>query len=162
MAAITAQLTESARLAKGLAGAVLGLAFVLRAAGDAGATTGVPLTWLSPLGWAENVRPFADERWWMLLLFVAASRPGAVAYALAGRRDLGMSFLPARPGPAAGRLAAAGAWPGGSSAAPCSAGPWASPSRASSSAASPRARPTWSATTSRPARSSRGWAGRRA
>lgn len=35
LAAVAAQLTESARLAKGLTGAVLGLAFALRAAGDA-------------------------------------------------------------------------------------------------------------------------------
>ncbi|MCT4354684.1 ABC transporter permease [Streptomyces sp. Je 1-79] len=109
-AAIAAQLTESARLAKGLTSAVLGLAFVLRAAGDAG-TAGVGssvLTWLSPVGWAENVRAFAGERWWVLLLIAAAVlAQGAVAYGLAGRRDVGMSFLPTRPGPAEGRLSTA-------------------------------------------------------
>lgn len=64
MAAIVAQLTESARLAKGLTSAVLGLAFVLRAAGDSGTGGGSSvLTWLSPLGWLENTRAFADERW---------------------------------------------------------------------------------------------------
>jgi ABC-2 type transport system permease protein len=110
-AAIVAQLTESARLAKGLAAAVLGLAFVLRAAGDAGtADGGSVLTWLSPVGWAENVRAFAGERWWVLLLTAAAVLVQAVvAYALTGRRDVGMSFLPTRPGPAEGRLGAAGA-----------------------------------------------------
>jgi ABC-2 type transport system permease protein len=111
MAAIVAQLTESARLARGLTGAVLGAAFVLRAAGDAGANDGSSvLTWLSPLGWLENERPYAGERWWVLLLFAAAALvQGAVAYALAGRRDIGMSFLPTRPGPATGRLGSAGA-----------------------------------------------------
>ncbi|MFE4671860.1 ABC transporter permease [Streptomyces sp. NPDC056723] len=114
MAAIVAQLTESARLAKGLTSAVLGLAFVLRAAGDSG-TSGSGggssvLTWLSPLGWLENTRAFADERWWVLLLFVAGvAAQGAAAYGLAGRRDIGMSFLPSRPGPASGRLGTAGA-----------------------------------------------------
>ncbi|MFE6756658.1 ABC transporter permease [Streptomyces sp. NPDC057684] len=120
MAAIVAQLTESARLAKGLTSAALGLAFVLRAAGDSG-TGGSPqasgsgggssvLTWLSPLGWLENTRAFADERWWVLLLFVAGvAAQGAAAYELAGRRDIGMSFLPSRPGPASGRLGTAGA-----------------------------------------------------
>ncbi|MEU7278486.1 ABC transporter permease [Streptomyces sp. NPDC045431] len=107
-AAIVAQLTESARLAKGLAAAVLGLAFLLRAAGDAGGVSA--LTWLSPVGWSGNVRAFASERWWVLLLMVAAvAAQTAVAYGLAGRRDIGMSFLPARPGPASGRLATAGA-----------------------------------------------------
>ncbi|MFK4799245.1 ABC transporter permease [Streptomyces sp. MPA0124] len=110
-AAIVAQLTESARLARGLTAAVLGGAFVLRAAGDSGTDDGSSvLTRVSPLGWLENVRAFADERWWVLLLLAgAAAAQGAVAYALAGRRDLGMSFLPTRPGPAAGRLRTAGA-----------------------------------------------------
>ncbi|WP_250400950.1 ABC transporter permease [Streptomyces cellostaticus] len=120
-AAIVAQLTESARLARGLTAAVLAAAFVLRAAGDSAADGGAslapgtgagssPLTWLSPLGWLENLRPFADERWWVLALFAAAAAAQAVvAYALAGRRDTGMGFLPTRPGPAAGRLGTAGA-----------------------------------------------------
>ncbi|MGW7523245.1 ABC transporter permease [Streptomyces sp. NPDC054783] len=124
MAAIVAQLTESARLARGLTAAVLGAAFVLRAAGDSASDGGTSqafgtgrgasvLTWLSPLGWLEDLRAFAAERWWVLLLFAAAAALQAViAYELAGRRDIGMSFLPTRPGPAAGRLgtAAALAW----------------------------------------------------
>ncbi|MEW2439992.1 ABC transporter permease [Streptomyces caniferus] len=102
LAAVAAQLTESARLAKGLTGAVLGLAFALRAAGDAqgpGATS--PLTRVSPIGWAENLRPYAGERWWTALFFLAAAALAVGAsYALTARRDIGMSFLPARPGPA--------------------------------------------------------------
>ncbi|WP_407838003.1 ABC transporter permease [Streptomyces sp. DSM 116496] len=110
-AAVTAQLTESARLAKGLAGSLLGAAFVLRAAGDAGSADGSSaLTWISPLGWLEHVRAFAAERWWVLALFAAAfAVQTAAAYLLAGRRDLGMSFLAVRPGPAEGRLGSAGA-----------------------------------------------------
>ncbi|MGW6411012.1 ABC transporter permease [Streptomyces vinaceus] len=111
LAAIAAQLTESARLAKGLAGALIGAAFVLRAAGDAGSAGGASaMTWVSPLGWLEHVRAFAGERWWVFGLFAAAvAVQVAAAYALAGRRDVGMSFLPARPGPAQGRLGSAGA-----------------------------------------------------
>ncbi|MFF5185400.1 ABC transporter permease [Streptomyces sp. NPDC000345] len=110
-AAVVAQLTESARLARGLTAAVLGAAFVLRAAGDSATDDGSSVwTWLSPLGWLENLRAFADERWWVLGLFaVAVAAQTALAYGLAGRRDVGMSFLPTRPGPAAGRLASAGA-----------------------------------------------------
>ncbi|GGU60347.1 ABC transporter membrane-spanning protein [Streptomyces albospinus] len=109
LAAIAAQLTESARMAKGLTGAALGLAFALRAAGDAaGAPVGAAkggdapvLTWLSPVGWSQNLRAYADERWWVALLFAAATAAAtAAAYALTARRDVGMSFLPARPGPA--------------------------------------------------------------
>ncbi|MFH9981803.1 ABC transporter permease [Streptomyces sp. NPDC017179] len=121
MAAIVAQLTESARLARGLTSAVLSAAFVLRAAGDSGTDGGTAqafgtgggssvLTWLSPLGWLEYLRAFAAERWWVLPLFAAATALQAgIAYELAGRRDIGMSFLPTRPGPARGRLATAGA-----------------------------------------------------
>ncbi|MEU0725835.1 ABC transporter permease [Streptomyces sp. NPDC006140] len=111
LAAVVAQLTESARLARGLTAAVLGAALVLRAAGDSATDDGSSvLTWLSPLGWLENLRPYADERWWVLALpGAAALLQGAVAYALAGRRDIGMSFLPTRPGPASGRLGSAGA-----------------------------------------------------
>ncbi|MEV0226455.1 ABC transporter permease [Streptomyces sp. NPDC050704] len=111
MAAIVAQFTESARLAKGLTGGLLGAAFVLRAAGDSATDDGSSvLTWVSPIGWLENLRAFADERWWVLLLFAAAvAIQGTAAYELAGHRDVGMSFLPARPGPAVGRLGTAGA-----------------------------------------------------
>ncbi|MDH6549802.1 ABC-2 type transport system permease protein [Streptomyces sp. SAI-041] len=110
-AAIVAQLTESARLTRGLTAGVLGAAFVLRAAGDSASTDGSSvLTWLSPLGWLSQLRPFAGERWWVLLLFAAAvAAQGALAYVLAGRRDVGMSFVPTRPGPASGRLGTAGA-----------------------------------------------------
>ncbi|GAA2434532.1 ABC transporter membrane-spanning protein [Streptomyces pulveraceus] len=108
-AAIAAQFTESARLAKGLTAAVIGAAFVLKAAGDSAADDGSSLmTWLSPIGWAENVRAYADERWWVLLVLAAAVAVQAVlAYTLAGRRDVGMSFLATRPGPAQGRITTA-------------------------------------------------------
>ncbi|WP_428935052.1 ABC transporter permease [Streptomyces sp. ACT015] len=113
-AAVVAQLTESARAARGLTAALLGAAFALRAAGDATTPDGSSAaTWLSPLGWLENLRPYARERWWVLGLFAAAvAVQTAAAYALAGRRDLGASFLPTRPGPAAGRLGTAGALAG--------------------------------------------------
>ncbi|MCA6095218.1 ABC transporter permease [Streptomyces sp. SCA3-4] len=102
VAAVTAQLTESARAAKGIAGAVLGAAFVLRAAGDAargGASS--PLVWVSPVGWGEQVRAFAGNRWWVLLLpCAAAAVTAAAAYGLAGRRDMGAGLLAGRPGAA--------------------------------------------------------------
>ncbi|MET8742793.1 ABC transporter permease [Streptomyces sp. NPDC004728] len=108
-AAIAAQFTESARLAKGLTAAAIGAAFVLKAAGDSASDDGSSvLTWLSPIGWAENVRAYADERWWVLLVLAAAVVvQAAVAYRLAGRRDVGMSFLATRPGPAQGRISTA-------------------------------------------------------
>ncbi|MEK8171824.1 ABC transporter permease [Streptomyces sp. M19] len=107
LAAVFAQFTENARLARGLTAAAVGAFFVLRMAGDAAtdSTQGSasPLVWLSPLGWAEEVRPYADERWWVLLPLIAlAVVTITVAYALAGRRDIGAGFFAARPGPATG------------------------------------------------------------
>ena len=67
VAAITAQVTEYARAANGMAFAALGAAFLLRAVGDS--STGLSwLSWLSPIGWAERFQPFAGERWEVLLL----------------------------------------------------------------------------------------------
>jgi ABC-2 type transport system permease protein len=97
--AVTAQLTTTARAANGLAGVVLGAAFALRAVGDANHNA---LTWISPLGLAHELRPFAGERWWPLLLCLAiAGALAGLAFALFARRDLGAGLLPDRPGPAA-------------------------------------------------------------
>ncbi|MER6143802.1 ABC transporter permease [Streptomyces sparsogenes] len=105
LAAVAAQITENARLARGLAAAAVGLAYLLRMAGDgakdASEGSSHVLVWLSPIGWAENTRPFAQERWWtLLLLAVLAAASFAVAYVLTERRDIGAGFFASRPGPA--------------------------------------------------------------
>jgi ABC-2 type transport system permease protein len=95
--AVAAQVTEHNRPAYGITGALLGLSFVVRAVGDVGDGT---LSWLSPMGWAQSVRPYAGERWWPLALLVAGSVAlVGVAYALLSRRDLGGGLVAARPGP---------------------------------------------------------------
>jgi ABC-2 type transport system permease protein len=95
--AVTAQFSENTHVGSGLAGALLGLAFVLRAAGDVG--DGV-LTWLSPIGWTSMVQAFAGERWWVLGLFVASVLVLVpVAFALESHRDVGAGMVAARPGP---------------------------------------------------------------
>jgi ABC-2 type transport system permease protein len=98
VAAVTAQLTESARTARGMAITVLGLAYLLRAVGDP--APGLRwLSWVSPLGWIERVQPYAGPRWWLLLVCAAVTVALAAAAAvLAGRRDLGAGLVPARPG----------------------------------------------------------------
>jgi ABC-2 type transport system permease protein len=102
VASVTAQLTTGARAATGLAIAVLGFFYIVRAAGDAGGADGPTwLLWLSPFGWVSHLRPYAGNHWWVLALavaFTAACLAGA--YALVTRRDLGSGLLPERLGPA--------------------------------------------------------------
>src|ERR1700744_3065299 len=97
VAAVAAHLSSSARFARGAAFAVLAAAFTLRAVGDAGSGT---LSWLSPLGWSLQVRPYAGDRWWVLLLHLAtAMLLTALAYQLLARRDVGAGLIAERPGP---------------------------------------------------------------
>jgi ABC-2 type transport system permease protein len=102
ISAVTAQLAETSRAATGLASATLGVAFLLRAVGDSAGPGWGWLSWLSPIGWGEQIRPFAGDRWWVFVLpVVFAALTVLLAGALVARRDLGAGLLPSRPGPAA-------------------------------------------------------------
>ena len=106
VAAVAAQVSPGARVARGLAFAVLGAAFALRAVGDAG--NGV-LSWFSPIGWCLQVRPYAAERWWVLLLLFGLAVLGTVAaYSLLRHRDTGSGLLAERAGPPAAAPALSG------------------------------------------------------
>ena len=109
VAAVTAQIAEGARAANGLAGAALGTAFLLRAIGDSAGTvdpsgirvTSMWLSWLSPIGWAQQIRPFDANTWWILQLFaVFVIVMVGLAYALTEHRDFGAGLMQSRPGPA--------------------------------------------------------------
>ena len=96
--AVAAQLMTHGRSATGLVVAVLGAAFAVRAVGDVQENF---LSWLSPMGWSQQVRVMDDNRWWPLLISVALVLILLVATVdLARRRDLGSGIVPARPGPA--------------------------------------------------------------
>ena len=100
IAALTAQIASTSRAANGMAGAALGAAFLVRAAGD----TSPPLSWLSwltPLGLAQRMRPYGGERLWVaavLTLVIVALVTAATM--VAARRDLGTGLVQPRPGPA--------------------------------------------------------------
>ncbi|GAA4478373.1 exporter of polyketide antibiotics [Enteractinococcus fodinae] len=97
--AITAQVNEFSRAASGMAGAILGAAFVLRALGDMAEPGGSALSWASPLGWAAQTAPYVHDRWWPLALSAGlAAVTIAIAYFLQDRRDFGASLVPPRPG----------------------------------------------------------------
>ncbi|MFO7250709.1 MAG: ABC transporter permease [Actinomycetes bacterium] len=105
VAAVTVQLTAHSRGASGMGFAVVGAAYLVRAAGDSADSA---LSWASPIGWAQQTFPYLDDRWWPLLLNLAAAAVLAAAgFALSLRRDLGAGLRAARRGrPAASRLLA--------------------------------------------------------
>lgn len=102
IAAITVQLSEYPRAAAGMAGTVLGAAFVLRGLGDMAAVQGSGpawLSWLSPLGWSQQTGPYVFDRWWPLVLsLLFAGITATAGYLLSARRDLGAGLVPPRPG----------------------------------------------------------------
>ncbi len=119
IAAVAAQLARSSRAANSLCGGAIGLAFLLRAFGDALGTSsdnGLRVTsawpsWLSPIGWGQQVRPFGEATGWPVLLDLAlAVGAGAGAVALARRRDLGSGILGERPGRSRGAASLRGSF----------------------------------------------------
>ncbi|MBF8187163.1 hypothetical protein ITP53_15740 [Nonomuraea sp. K274] len=100
--AVAAQFTTGAGGARAIGISVLGLAIVLRGVGDVAVQSGdgpAWVSWLTPLGWAERLRPYGGERWWVLAL-VAVALLTWLAVALSARRDLGNGMFQARLGPA--------------------------------------------------------------
>ena len=102
----------------GIAGAVIGVAYVLRAVGDVGAPA---LSWLSPIGWYQGMHAFSGLRWWPALLLLAARRGHdrrGVRRVPAARHRRPASWPPGRVPTARGPgLRGRSAWPGTSSAA---------------------------------------------
>jgi ABC-2 type transport system permease protein len=94
--ALAAQLAPTRRQAAALAGAVLAIAYALRAVADAG--VGVTwLRWWTPLGWAEQLRPLSGPDPIALVpVAISLAVLGMATVSLAGSRDLGASALPDR------------------------------------------------------------------
>jgi ABC-2 type transport system permease protein len=102
---IAAQLSVSARAATGLGLIVVAVAYVARAVGDLAEGGPGWLSWLSPIGWSQQVRAFSGTRWGTLVLpLVATLVLVAIAFLLRRGRDLGAGLLADRPGPAEGRI----------------------------------------------------------
>ncbi|HTN79971.1 MAG TPA: hypothetical protein VMK16_09875 [Acidimicrobiales bacterium] len=96
---VTSQITENPRVVAGLAGAVLGAAYAIRAVGD---IQGGALSWLSPIGISQKAQPYAGNRWWPLLVGLALTAVLiGLAAVLASRRDFGAGLIPPRLGHAA-------------------------------------------------------------
>lgn len=105
IAAVAAQISTSGRAALGWGLIGVGVAYALRAVGDLAAGDPGWLSWLSPIGWSQQIRPFAGDRWWVIAIAVIVAVGFAtLAFVLRGRRDLGAGFVADRPGPAIGSI----------------------------------------------------------
>ncbi|MGI8803342.1 MAG: polyketide antibiotic transporter [Solirubrobacteraceae bacterium] len=94
--ALASQLVPTARQATLLGSAALLLALVLRVVADTVAHLAW-LRWATPLGWIEELRPFAGPRPAVLILPVlAAAVLLGAAGSLAERRDIGAGLIPVR------------------------------------------------------------------
>ena len=71
VAGVTAQLTASARAATGMSLGVVAVTYALRAVGDLAEPGPSALSWLSPIGWNQQIRAFAGDQWWVLALPLA-------------------------------------------------------------------------------------------
>jgi ABC-2 type transport system permease protein len=91
--ALTSQLARTRRGATQIGVAALGVFFVLRFVADTSSGLGA-LRWATPLGWAEELRPFTGARPLVLLLPVAACAAMLIAaMRMATRRDVGTGLL---------------------------------------------------------------------
>lgn len=111
VAAVATQLASTTRGASGLAGAALGMSFLLSGAGNILGTvdtaalrvTSAWPAWLSPIGWGQQMRPFGGDQWLPASLFVVTwVLLVAIAFLLVARRDLGRGMWPERTGRARG------------------------------------------------------------
>jgi len=102
--AVASQLASTRRIALEIGSGAVALFFLLRVIADTVAGAGW-LRWLTPLGWAEEMRPFAGPQPVVLLLPVAASALLLlVAARLGATRDIGSGLLPERAGGTSLRL----------------------------------------------------------
>ncbi|KRE81760.1 ABC transporter permease [Arthrobacter sp. Soil763] len=109
VAGVAAQLTAGARAATGISIGVIAVTYGLRAVGDLAEPGPSVLSWLSPIGWNQQIRAFAGDRWWVLALPAALTvLLVPAAFTLRARRDLGAGLRDERPGPAVGSLT--GTW----------------------------------------------------
>ena len=93
--ALASQVASTRRLALELGAGALGLAFVLRVIADTAGSLDW-MRWLTPMGWAEDLRPFTGSRPAVLILLLGAP---ALLIAIAGRismrRDVGIGLVQA-------------------------------------------------------------------
>lgn len=107
LGAIAVQLFNSARVTSVFLSLSIGAMYLLRALGDGFARTvdgkleSLWPTWLSPLGWGQQVYPYTRQDIWVFGLFAGFIVVSvAVGFWLLTRRDVGQGLVADRPAPA--------------------------------------------------------------
>jgi ABC-2 type transport system permease protein len=95
---LVAQIASDGQGAHGLGLLVLGVLFLVRAIVDG---VNGSATWLSPLGWFAEIRPFGEPRLWPIVAYAGLTLVLVSVAALVNvRRDLGSGLISPRPGSA--------------------------------------------------------------
>ena len=102
---VTAQVAETARAARG-SGSRSSRSPTSQGVGDLAEPGPSFWSWLSPIGWNQQLRAYSGERWWVLVLpLLATALLMALAYARCARAATSAArCAPSVPGPATGRL----------------------------------------------------------
>jgi len=95
--ALVSQLAPTRRMALELGNSIVGVSLLLRVVADTSSSAGW-LRWLTPLGWAEELRPFTSSQQPLALLLPLATSALllTVAAKIYATRDIGTGVLPAR------------------------------------------------------------------
>lgn len=99
IAALFSQLSSNKSGAIGMSFLVLGIFYILRAAGDMGLPTREIISCISPLGLAQRSQVYVENNLWpTLILLLEAVIISLVAYKLNSIRDMDQGFIHAKPG----------------------------------------------------------------
>lgn len=98
--AVCAQIFENSRATSGWTmGVFFGGMFLLRMIVDGSGEAYIAARWAIPIEWGMLIRPYADERWWVLGLPIGLFAVlVALALTLESRRDQGAGLRASRPG----------------------------------------------------------------
>ncbi|WP_096186668.1 ABC transporter permease [Evansella halocellulosilytica] len=96
IAVLFAQLMETSRGATGFSAGIIAVAFTLRAIGDLDNSI---LSWLSPIGWAQQTSAYVDNLWSPLIIsLIFTIVLVAFSYKLSTKRDVGAGMVRPRQG----------------------------------------------------------------
>lgn len=95
--AFTNQLSASSSIANSTGSIILVIFYIMRMMGDLGSND--TLTWISPLGWAQKMAPWGENRFWLLIPnIILTAALIMVAFIIEARRDYGSGVLKDKAG----------------------------------------------------------------